>query len=102
MRSVTRRWLKERGLVYDKLIIERGNTDTTDPLGRTRNRFLIARERVLRVFVEDDLTKARKLANICEVVFLIDHPYNRTDRLPKNLIRVTSWREIHDRVRQLL
>jgi uncharacterized HAD superfamily protein len=101
MRSVTRDWLRRNKLSYDKLVIERGNTNTTDPSIRTRNRFLIARERELRIFVEDDLTKAKRLSNICEVVFLLDHPYNQAEHLPKNLIRVKSWRDIHDHIKQL-
>lgn len=99
--SITKKWLRSNKISYDKLIIERGNTNTIDPLIRTRNRFLIAREKMLRIFIEDDLTKAKRLSNFCEVVFLIDHPYNQAESLPKNLIRVRSWREIQDHIKHL-
>ena len=61
-----------------------------------RNRFLFAKRYELRAFVEDDLSKAKKLSNICQVVFLIDHPYNQCDpaTMPANLIRVKSWHDI--------
>ena len=103
MRKVTKRWLAAMGIKYDKLIIERGNTNTTDPLVMTRNRFVIARHRKMRIFVEDDLLKARKLAEICEVVFLLDHPYNQNEpsSLPSNLVRVKSWAEIYENVRRI-
>jgi len=101
-RRITKDWLKKEEIVYDKLIVEKGNTHTVDPRIKTRNRFVISRKKNARIFVEDDLSKAVKLADICEVVFLIDHPYNRVDvALPNNLIRVTSWDEIYRCVRRM-
>ncbi len=96
--KITKGWLRGHGFKYNRLIVERGNTNTTDPLILTRNRFLTSQERKIRVFVEDDPIKARKLADICEVVFLIDHPYNQAGsaRLPMNVVRVQSWQEIHE------
>jgi len=58
-------------------MIEQGHEDVADPQGRFRNRFYVARKKGIRFFVEDDLEKAIKLAYICDVVFLLDHPYNR-------------------------
>lgn len=85
MRKITRRWLKRHAFKYDKLIVERGNTNTVDPLLLTRNRFLISKDKIIRAFVEDDFDKAKKLADICEVVFLIERPYNE-GTLPMNVI----------------
>jgi uncharacterized HAD superfamily protein len=101
--SITRRWLKKYDIEYNKLVIERGHTNRLDPLLHTRNRFLIARNRKMRAFVEDDLIKARKLAGICEVVFLMDQPYNQCESgsLPSNVIRVKSWQEVYSHLREL-
>jgi uncharacterized HAD superfamily protein len=103
IRSVTQRWLRLSGIPFDKLVVERGNTNTPDPRTHTRNRFVMTRDYRVRVFVEDDLSKARKLANICEVVFLIDHPYNQCEpsSLPSNILRVKSWQQIYQSVRTL-
>ena len=101
--SITRKWLRKHDIDYNKLVIERGHTNRLDPLLHTRNRFLIARDRKMRAFVEDDLIKARKLAAICEVVFLMDQPYNRCESssLPSNVVRVNSWQEVYSRLREL-
>jgi uncharacterized HAD superfamily protein len=104
MRTLTKQWLSAQNIVYDKLIVERGNTDTRDPRFNTRNRFVISARRQLRAFVEDDLNKAKRLCDVCEVVFLIDQPYNQvapTAVFPKNLIRVKEWPEVRDHLRTL-
>jgi uncharacterized HAD superfamily protein len=100
--TLTKNWLLRHGFEFDKLYIEAGNVHTTDQRVKVRNRFTISVRKEIRIFVEDDLSKARKLANICEVVFLIDHPYNQAKALPKNMIRVHSWREIYEFIRQEL
>lgn len=96
---MTELWLRRAGIVYDALTIEKGNVYSPYPRGRSKNRFVAARRSEMRVFVEDELYKAKRLAGICEVVFLIDHPYNQDDRLPNNVVRVRSWAEIYDFVR---
>lgn len=90
---ITEKWLQDRGIAYDRLVVERGNVHVADPRSKGRNRFRLAEELEIRVFVDDDLAKARKLAEICEVVYLIDQPYNQADDLPNNLIRVGKWND---------
>lgn len=102
IRTLTDQWLMQHGIVYDKLVVEKGNVHTADPSVRTRNRFTLSERWEIRIFVEDDLFKAIKIANICEVVFLMDHPYNRTDNLPRNVIRVSGWEDIYEYIRQKL
>ncbi len=71
--KLTRIWLGGAGVTFDGLTVEKGNVYSPYPRGRVANRFVAARRREMRVFVEDDLAKAVRLAGICEVVFLIDH-----------------------------
>lgn len=101
--QITRLWLEEQELKYDKLIIEKGNEDIPDPRGHIRNRFFKSREYKIKYFVEDDIEKAVKLAYICDVVFLLDQPYNQKtlDKLPSNVVRVRSWEEIYKQIRKL-
>jgi len=104
IRSLTKTWLREKEIPYEKLIIERGNTDSRDPLFATRNRFVISARKEIRAFVEDDLNKARRLADVCEVVFLVDQPYNQLlggELLPKNVIRVKEWMDIYVYLRRV-
>ena len=115
--QLTKCWLRLNNLIWDKLTIERGNEHVADPQGHFRNRFYIARKKLIRFFVEDDLEKAIKLAYICDVVFLLDHPYNRNSAercvhceldckfeerdIPDNVKRMKSWDDIYKCVRML-
>ena len=57
----------------------------------------------MRFFEEDDAEKASKLAYICDIVFLLEQPYNRNPpvSLPDNVIRCQNWDEIYKQVRIL-
>ena len=116
LKYITRYWLKSVDIPFDSLLVERGNENVAYSRGRYINRFSYAKRKKIRFFVEDDWIKAVKLAYICDVVFLIDHPYNRTEaggskkhhdktvlaELPANVVRVTSWSEIKKFVNQLV
>lgn len=117
MDQITKSWLRLNGISYDRLTIEQGNEDVSDPQGHFRNRFYISRKKRIRFFVEDDSEKASKLAYICDIVFLLEQPYNRESRdeclecekeckqvkkhMPNNVIRVKSWDEIYRHIRRL-
>src|SRR5262249_37411324 len=100
--ALTAKWLYINGIGYDKLVVERGNVHTAGPKLLSRNRFAFSERREIRIFVEDDLFKAIKLSNICEVVFLIDHPYNQAAALPRNVVRVNGWKCVYEYIRQYL
>jgi len=100
--SITKLWLEKHGFEYDKIMIEKGSEDVADPQSHIRNRFFTSRTKKIRFFVEDDLVKAIKLAFICDIVFLIDQPYNQdAHEMPANIIRVRSWEEILKAMRTL-
>ena len=100
---LTRRWLKKNGIPYNRLKVEMGNTYLADPSSRANNRFQLSQKRQIRMFVDDDPAKVKKLANICDLVFLFDQPYNRNEsNLPHNVERVRSWDELYRYVRDKL
>lgn len=101
IRKITKRWLKKNGFEWDKLVIEKGNTDTRDPLGNTRNRFICCQEKKIRLFVEDDPNKAEKLADLCDIVFIPEQPYNHMTDAENNIVRVRSWAEIERFLRRI-
>ena len=113
LKKITKQWLKKYNFKYDKFIFEKGNDHSSDPRGQYNNRFYIARRDKIRFFVEDDIEKAIKLSYICDVVFLICHPYNESSdklpsdmnkirkNIPSNIIRVNSWDEISRYMRRL-
>ena len=87
---ITKKWLNDNKIEYDKLIIENNNK-----INLFRNRFFHAKKRCIKYFIEDRLDHAKRLAETCDVVFLIDQPYNKTsDKLPYNIFRVYNWDEI--------
>jgi len=103
--AITKCWLSKNHIGYDQLTIERGSEYVSDPRGMHRNRFYISRKQRIRFFVEDETEKASKLAYICDVVFLLEQPYNCAryfaDHLPDNVKRVKSWDEIYKIIRRL-
>jgi len=114
LRLITKNWLKENDIVYDKFILEKGNDYSSDPRSIFNNRFFISRKKKIRFFVEDDLDKAIKLSYICDVIFLLSQPYNEPsekidskikklrENLPSNIIRVKNWNEIYNYIKSLL
>ncbi|MCX5638820.1 MAG: hypothetical protein NTX52_14175 [Planctomycetota bacterium] len=112
LKQISKVWLKGQGIYYDKFIFEKGNDYSSDPRGKFNNRFYISRKKKIRFFVEDDLEKAVKLSYICDIVFLLSHPYNEPQQVlpdedalrknfPSNIIRVKSWNEIYKNIRRL-
>lgn len=98
VRLITKEWLRDHQIYYDRITVEGGNTSTADARTLVRNRYKLSRTHEIRIFVEDTLPNAVRLSNTCQVVFLLDHPYNqdRTGTLPSNIVRVKSWTEIYD------
>ncbi len=99
--QITRLWLRGNNIKHNKLIVEKGNEDIEGPRRDNKNRFYIGRKKKIKFFVEDDLLKARKLAYICDYVFLLSHPYNINGYIPKNVIRVDSWKEIYKWIKEI-
>jgi uncharacterized HAD superfamily protein len=97
---LTERWLEKNEIEYDKLIIEKGSDDASDPRGQFRNRFYISRKKKIKFFVEDDPEKALKLSFICDFVFLMEQSYNALEELPSNVIRVRNWNEVFQQIRK--
>ena len=106
--QITLAWLKFHGLKHHGLTLENGIKKIVGRKAQFRNRFYLARKRNIRFFAEDEWEKAIKLAYICDVVFLVDQPYNRPDadsgrkveELPANIIRIYSWDEIYRQIRK--
>jgi uncharacterized HAD superfamily protein/protein-S-isoprenylcysteine O-methyltransferase Ste14 len=99
--KITIAWLEKNQIKYDRLMIEKGSEYVSNPGSKTYNRFLASKIKSIKYFVEDDQLKAGKLAYICDFVFLIDQPYNRSEDLPKNVIRVNGWGDIYEWMKKL-
>jgi len=114
---LTRAWLKKNNITFDKITIEKSITikqsriPFVSNVGRfflrmhffNENRFTVAANKRYRYFIEDDISKAIKLSHLCEVVFLMDQPYNRdTGYLPKNIIRIYKLSDALHRIRDYM
>jgi len=97
IRKATKKWLNKNDIPFDKITIENGSVYTPNPKSFTKNRYQRARKKNIHIFVEDQISNAVRLAQFCNVVFLIDHPYNRDDdeNISKNIIRVQNWEQLY-------
>lgn len=96
--------IETKKYLYKKLYLEKGNYNL--PVGIKsslyKNRFFYSQKWRIKYFVEDEVSKAIKLSSICKYVFLINHKYNESyNDLPFNVIRVYSWSEIYDKIKDL-
>ena len=78
----TKHWLNQHSIPYHELHHARERTKHRKADG-------------CQVFIEDNLEECEVLADHCERVFLVDHPWNRKDPAKKNIIRVKNWEEIN-------
>lgn len=99
IRFITLKWLKSHGFTPKKVLVNIGKRRFWT---RETDRFKVARAENIRFFVEDDLANAVRLSDTCQVVFLIDQPYNPSDELPPNVLRVESWEDLYERMRELV
>jgi len=108
--EITKNWLNEKKIKYDKIIFEKGNLHHPVSLSKSKsqNRFYLSHKRKIKYFIEDDPDKAIILSDICRIVFLIDHKYNNpefnkdlTSKFPINVIRIKDWKEIYKILKKL-
>ena len=100
IKKITKNWLNKNGIYFDKLTIEKSSIYQYYPKSFKVNRFQRARKRQFKIFVEDEFEKAERLSKFCDIVFLIDHPYNRLESKNKNIIRVQDWNELYRIVKE--
>ncbi len=108
LKKYTKIWLKNVGIKQHRIFFEKGNFDRpiSSKTALYKNRFYISAKRKIEFFIEDEPIKARKLANICKFVFLIDHPYNKevdpSKPFPINVIRLKGWSDIETKIKDLI
>jgi len=111
IKSITRKWLKKNQIKFDKIIID-SNRDNDKLIEYNRfkslkkdfrNRYYHTKLNSYRFFIDDELPNAIKLSYTCKYVLLIDQPYNQFDHqiIPSNIIRVYSWSEIKEKIKEL-
>lgn len=102
--QITKMWLKNKKIEYDKLKFEKGNYDRPITVfsSKYRTRYYYSNKFNVRYFVEDSVENAIRLSQICEYVFLIEHQYNvSVAQLPYNIIKVKDWGEVLEWIKKL-
>jgi len=102
--KITKQWLKNNNISFDKISIEKGDLffPAKRKIAKYKNRYYICKKKRIMFFVEDNLENALKLSEICRYVFLYNQPYNQCESLPQSIIRVHSWEQIYDKVKELI
>lgn len=100
--QITEDWLKEKGIPFDRLYIEKSSIGSYDYHDRTNNRLDVCIQENITYFVEDDLNKANELADICNVVFPLDQPYNQSlTKIKSNIFRIASWNDLYKSISEV-
>lgn len=101
----TRKWLKDKGIIYNKIYFEKGNIDRPVKVfdRKYKTRFYFSAQQNIKYFVEDNIHNAERLSHICKYVFLFNNEYNKnvTKDLPYNVVRVSTWREMLNKIKEL-
>ena len=78
----TKEWLYYNHLPYDYLMV--GHDCKYD----------YAKKTALLIFVEDRYRNALKLAEYCNIIYLVNKTYNLGRPVPENIVRVEGWHDI--------
>ena len=85
--ETTEKFLKEKGIVYDKLLV-----------GKIEKKSSCI-ENELDVLIEDEVKYINEMSEFMPVI-VFDEIYNKQCE-GKNVIKVTSWLEIYDKIKEL-
>lgn len=85
--SMTKKWLKEKGIEYDKLILT--DAYNNNKHAKTEKCF----ENNIDIMIDDSKRNCRDCVENNITTLLMDTPYNRTEN---DIIRVHNWKEIYE------
>lgn len=85
--DMTRKWLNEKGIIYDKLILT--DAYNNNKHAKTEKCF----ENNIDIMIDDSIRICRDCIENNITTLLMDTPYNRTE---KDIIRVNNWKEIYE------
>lgn len=69
------------------------NHFSTDPNKKTTKK-KVCDDLDIDIFIDDSLGNALECSDTKRKVFLLDYPWNQMDKLPANVVRVKSWKEL--------
>ncbi|MBI2593198.1 hypothetical protein HYW44_00960 [Candidatus Daviesbacteria bacterium] len=70
-----------------------------DERDKFKKKSIVCKEIGAKIIIEDHLDNALDCSESGIKVFLIDAPWNQSESLPENVVRVKSWREIVEKIK---
>lgn len=93
----TRRWIKDN---YPNIFSEIYLTNEFLKKNPSVTKKTVCDNLGIDVFIEDNLDYAIECIGPGRKIFLLDYPWNQTDKLPKEITRVYSWNEIYNQIKK--
>ena len=81
----TKRWLKSKGIKYDKIIF--GSKNKAEAMVKEN----------IDLLIDDDIKNVKKALDLGKKAYLMDSRYNQEY---KKVERVTSWKEIYSKIKE--
>jgi len=84
--NITKKWLKEKGIEYNKLIfVTEGNKHLTEKEG-------------FDVIIDDHLKEVVRWSEKVPLVYVYNHPWNKSLNIKNNFERVYNWKDILEKL----
>ena len=94
-KEITEKWIGNNyPNIFDKIYF----TNQFSQTGVKTTKAIVCDDLDIDIFIEDSLDFALECAKPNRKVFLLDYPWNKTDKLPNGVTRVYSWKEIFELV----
>ena len=84
--GITKKWLENNKIDYDEIFFD------------IKDKGECCKKHHIDVMIEDDPINIRKLINKTNII-IFDYPYNRNEEF-RNLIRVHSWYDIYNKIKE--
>jgi uncharacterized HAD superfamily protein len=94
----TRKWLDK---YFPKLFLKLYSNEDWANAGPFGPKLNICKNNNVDLLIEDSIETASKCAAEGIKVLLFDQPWNQSDDLPENLIRVKNWQDILDKINHM-
>jgi 5'(3')-deoxyribonucleotidase len=91
----TEKWVEK---YYPKIFSQIYFTNKFSLDGTSLNKKIMCDNLGINILVEDNLENALGCVGPNRKIYLLDYPWNQTDKLPKDIIRVHSWKEIEKKI----
>ena len=94
----TRNWIE---CEFPGIFSEIYFTNHYSKTGKEKSKKVICDSLGIDLMIEDSLVYSEECVSSKRKVFLLDNPWNKSEYLPAGIVRVSSWKEIVDKIDKL-